>query len=184
MLGVLAKYIKDVSVLRRLLFAVVFLNPELPAFWAVVLEFATEGKISKCSATPEQIKTLSENIQVLNASAFRPDCELQQELISLHLPGRKPLGVILISPTSSCVLCGSDLQLRKDRHAAVVLYDMKLGTIPGAHFHKFCPKPTLTHNITAITAHKEKSYSMKIGPLFLIFFLPVILVFPLISLNN
>ena len=140
MLGVLAKHIKDVSVLRRLLFAAAFLNPELPAFWAVVLEFATDGKISRCSVTPEQIKTLTENLQVLNASAFQPDSELQQELISLHLPGKKPLGVILISPVSSCVLCGSELQLRKDRHAPVVLYDMNLGTIPGAHFHKFCPK--------------------------------------------
>ena len=142
MLSVLAKHIKDVSVLRRLLFAAVFLSPELPAFWAVVLEFATQGEISKCSVTPEQIQTLTENIQVLNASAFKPDCELQKELVSMDIPGKKPLGVVLISPTSSCVFCGSQLQLRKDRHAPVVLYDNKLGTIPGAHFHKFCPKRT------------------------------------------
>lgn len=142
MLGVLAKHMKDVSVLRRLLFAAVFLSPDLPEFWAVVVEFATEGKISKCSVTPQQVKTLIENIQVLNASAFRPDCELLKELISMDLPGKKPLGVILISPISSCILCGSTLQLRNDRHAPLVLYDINLGTIPGAHFHKFCPKRT------------------------------------------
>ena len=35
MLGVLAKYIQDVSVVRRLLFAVVFLSPDLPMYWQV-----------------------------------------------------------------------------------------------------------------------------------------------------
>ena len=52
MLGVLAKYFQDVSILRRLLFAVVFLNPELPLFWGVVVEFATysrEGPEDKCN---------------------------------------------------------------------------------------------------------------------------------------
>ena len=53
MLGVLAKYFQDITVLRRLLLAVVFLSPELPMFWAVVLEFATEGKIQKSSVTPK-----------------------------------------------------------------------------------------------------------------------------------
>ena len=46
MLGVLAKYIQDVSVIRRLLFAVVFLTPDLPMYWGVVIEFATAGKVS------------------------------------------------------------------------------------------------------------------------------------------
>ena len=139
MLSVLAKHIKDVSVLRRLLLAAVFLSPELPAFWAVVLEFATQGEISKCSVTPEQIQTLTENIQVLNASAFKPDCELQKELVSMDIPGKKPLGVVLISPTSSCVYCGSQLQLRKDRHAPVVLYDNKLG----GTFSQILPKANM-----------------------------------------
>ena len=49
MLGVLAKHIQDVSVLRRLLFAVVFLSPDLPMFWGVVLEFATAGNPMKKS---------------------------------------------------------------------------------------------------------------------------------------
>ena len=118
----------------------VFLSPELPAFWAVVIEFATEGKVSRCSVTSEQIQAITENIQTLNASAFQPDSKLQQDLISLELPGKKPVGIILISPASECILCGSELQLRKDRHAPVILYDLNLGTIPGAHYHKYCPK--------------------------------------------
>ena len=142
MLGVLSKYFQDVSVLRRLLFAVVFLNPELPMFWGVVLEFATAGKVQKSSITPDQVKAIVENIQALNSAAFETDNSMLKELISLDIPGKKPLGFILISPSTTCLRCGSQLKLRKDRHAAVTIYDYKLGTIPGAHFHKICPNRT------------------------------------------
>ena len=142
MLGVIAKYIQNVSVLRRLLFAAAFLSPDLPMFWGVVIEFATSGEVSKSSVTEEQARVLIENIQVLNAAAFETDSALQKELIFLNLPGIKPLGIPLISPAPSCLLCGSQLQIRKDRHAPIVIYDSKYGTIPGAHFHKFCPKRT------------------------------------------
>lgn len=142
MIGVLAKYIQDVSVLRRLLFAVTFLSPELPMFWGVVVEFATKGEVSKSSITPEQARMLTENIQFLNTAAFDTDHLLQKEMIFLSLPGRKPLGIPLISSASKCLLCGSSLQLRRDRNAPVVMYDSKYGTIPGAHFHKFCTKRT------------------------------------------
>ena len=140
MLGILAKYFQDVSVLRRLLLAVVFLSPELPMFWAIVIEFATEGKVKKCSVTPDQVKTLIENLHELNAAAFQTDDALQKELILLSIPGKKPLGLPLISPVTSCALCGCQLQLRKDRYAPVVIYDDKFGTIPGVRFHKFCPQ--------------------------------------------
>jgi len=72
MLGVLAKYFKDVSVLRRLLFAAVFLSPELPMFWEVVVEFATGGKVSKASVTPDQVRAMVENLQAL-CNAVRLD---------------------------------------------------------------------------------------------------------------
>lgn len=142
MLGVLAKYFKDVSVLRRLLFAAVFLTPELPMFWEVVVEFATGGKVSKSSVTPEQVRAMVENLQALNSAAFDTDVFLQTELMSMTIPGKKPLGYILISPVAICASCGSQLQLRKDRHASVTIYDHRLGTIPGAHFHKLCQKKT------------------------------------------
>ena len=142
MLGVLAKHIQDVSVLRRLLFAVVFLSPDLPMFWGVVLEFATAGKVSKSSITPEQVRVLIENLQSFNAAAFETDDELQKRLIFLDAPGLKSIGLPLISQKSSCFVCGTILQLRKDRNAPIVIYDSKFGTIPGAHFHKFCPKRT------------------------------------------
>lgn len=140
MLGVLAKYFDDVSVLRRLLFAVVFLNPELPMFCGVVVEFATAGKVTKASVSADQAKVIVENLQVLNSTPFVTDHSLQQELISLSIPGKNPLGYILISHSDTCVSCGSKLQIRKDRHAPVTIYDSKLGTIPGAHFHKLCSR--------------------------------------------
>ena len=70
MLGIVAKYIQEVSVLRRLLFAVVFLNPEMPMFWGVVVEFATAGKLSKKAITSDEAKMLVENIQAMNPAAF------------------------------------------------------------------------------------------------------------------
>ena len=109
MLGVLAKHIQDVSVLRRLLFAVVFLSPDLPMFWGVVLEFATAGKVSKSSNTPEQVRVLIENLQSFNAAAFETDDELQKRLIFLDAPGLKSIGLPLISQKSSCFVCGTVL---------------------------------------------------------------------------
>lgn len=47
MLGAISKYISDVSVLRRLLFAVVHLPKDLPNFWGVAVEFATKEKESR-----------------------------------------------------------------------------------------------------------------------------------------
>lgn len=81
MLRVLAKCFQDVSVLRRLLFAAVFLSSELPMFWEVVVEFATAGKVTKGSVTPDQVRALIESIQALNAAAFKGNDMLQKELI-------------------------------------------------------------------------------------------------------
>ena len=111
-------------------------------FWGVVVEFATSGQVLKSSVAPDQVKALIENIQALNSAAFETDHSLQKELISLSIPGKKPLGYILISSNMTCARCGSQLQLRKDRHALITIYDCRLGTIPGAHFHKLCSKTT------------------------------------------
>ena len=107
-------------------------------FWGV----ETAGKVQKSSITPDQVKAIVENIQALNSAAFETDNSMLKKLISLDIPGKKPLGFILISPSTTCLRCGSQLKLRKDRHAAVTIYDYKLGTIPGAHFHKICPNRT------------------------------------------
>lgn len=138
MLELIAKYIQDVSVLRRLLFAAVFLSPALPHYWGLVVEFATAGKASAAAITPEQARVFTENIQSLNASAFDTDETLFKQLLQLETPEAKPLGVPLISSNNTCILCGSNLLLRKDRPALVVLYDDSRGTLPASHFHKNC----------------------------------------------
>ena len=46
MLQAISKYIQDVSILRRLLFAVAHLPSDFPNLWGVAVEFATEGKES------------------------------------------------------------------------------------------------------------------------------------------
>jgi hypothetical protein len=102
MLGVLAKYIQDVSVVRRQLFVVVFLTPDLPIYWGLVIEFATAGKVSRSSVTPDQVKALIENIETLDATAFQTDHALQREMI-VTITGKKPLGIPLISPCTSCL---------------------------------------------------------------------------------
>ena len=72
-----------------------FLSSDLPTFWQVVVEFATAERVP--SVTPDQIRTLVENIQALNAAAFETDHALSKELIFLNLPGKKPIGIPLIS---------------------------------------------------------------------------------------
>ena len=71
----LSKYLQDASILRRLLFAVDFLSPELPMYWEVItlLDFATKGQVPKSSVTPNQERFLMENLQTFNASAFAID---------------------------------------------------------------------------------------------------------------
>ena len=48
MLEVIATYLKDVSVLRKLLFAATHLPPDLPNRWGIAVEFATTGEV-KCN---------------------------------------------------------------------------------------------------------------------------------------
>ena len=138
MLGTVSKYIKDVSVLRRLLFAVAHLPTDLPNLWGVAVEFATKDQESRDSITKAQAKVLVENIQKLDALAFSTDRKLLGDLVDLEIPNCKPLGLILISDNNKCVQCGSKLQLRKERPSSVVIYDQQMGTIPGSHYHKTC----------------------------------------------
>ena len=138
MLGLISKYIQDISVLRRLLFAVVHHPQDLPNYWGVALEYATKGKESKSVVTTEQAQMLVENLQDLDAMAFATDRRLLQELMELQVSKGKPLGLVLISAIKKCVLCGFTLNLRKDRPSSVIVYDKDIGTEPGSHFHKYC----------------------------------------------
>lgn len=135
MLSTFSEHIKDVSVLRKLLFAVSQLPRDLPHIWQLAVEFATESK-SNATINAETAKMLAENLQELDSLAFESDDKLFHQL--LGMPSQKPLGLVLISSSTRCILCESKLQLRKDRHSSVVVYDDNMGTLPGSHFHKLC----------------------------------------------
>lgn len=65
MLESIAKYLKDVSVLRRLLFAVSYLPPDLQNIWGVAIEFATRGKESRNCISPEQAQLFFKHLMPL-----------------------------------------------------------------------------------------------------------------------
>ena len=137
MLSSVSKVVKDLSVLRRLLFAVSQLPNDLPNYWNIAVQFATCGK--QAYLTPDQAKMLVENLQELDAKAFDTDRELLQQLMEFQVSVSKPpIRMILISSNKECLLCGSELQLRKDRFAPLVLYDDVMGTISASHYHKYC----------------------------------------------
>ena len=96
MLGLISKYIKDTSVLRRLLFAIVHLPEDLPNYWRVVLEFATKGQEREPAMTSDQAQMLVQNMQELDAMAFATDRMLLQDLMQLQVSKCKPLGLIII----------------------------------------------------------------------------------------
>ena len=143
MLAIVTKYLKDVSVLRRLLFATSIFPRDLPGYWGIVVEFATAGKVQRGVIDPETIAALVENIHTFDKKAFDTDKALFDELrtwtpVTMQHSFRLPLGVVLISPKTHCDLCGQVLSLRKDRPASIVLYDNSQGSVPGTHYHKYC----------------------------------------------
>ena len=85
MLGSIAKYVKDVSVLRRLLFAVAYLPPDLPNIWGVAVEFATRGKESRNSISADQAQLFSDNLRTLDVAAFETDDSVLSELIAFKV---------------------------------------------------------------------------------------------------
>ena len=138
MLGVISNYIKDVSVLRRLMFAVAVLSPDSDLLWSIVVEFATAGEVSRETISSDIAKALMENIQTLNSRAFDSDEMLFKELTCLDHSGTQGVGVPLISKESKCKFCDSPLCIRKDRPSAVIIYNDSHGTIPALHFHQYC----------------------------------------------
>ena len=138
MLQSFSKHLSEVSVLRRLIFAVVHLPSDLPNLWGVAVEFATREYGCRDSLSAQQAKVLNENMRDLDAAAFATDRRLLQDLMEFQAPRSKPLGLILISSNEKCLVCESKLQLRKDRPSPVVVYDVVMGPLPGSHYHKYC----------------------------------------------
>ena len=142
-LGQLSKVISDISVLRRILFAVAHLPCDCPQLWEIAVHFGTGQRESRNTITPAQARILFENVQELNSEAFVNDHSLLQELSQHQFPPSSPhpLGIVLISPKVKCSQCQRPLSLRADRPSRIVIYDDRLGTLPGTHYHKYCRMP-------------------------------------------
>lgn len=146
------KYIKEVSVLRKLLYAISFLPEDLPNRWDIAIQFAYSGQAAT-EISPEHAKVLSENIQLLDAHAFSSDGLLRREVMTF--PKEKPLGIILISSCNTCIICSSKLLVRKDRPSSVVVYE---GSALGTHYYKYIVLIALVdvHSFMDITLSEGK----------------------------
>jgi len=129
--------LQDLSVLRRLIFAVVYLPKDLPQYWSVVGEFASQGDKG---LEPEVVRLAVENLRLLNEQAFVTDKQLTDEIHALQtMPeAGTPLGVVLISSKTACSLCGGKLLIRHDRACQITVYTESFGTVIGTHYHKYC----------------------------------------------
>lgn len=136
-MDLLASRIQDVSVIRRMLFAVSFLPRDYPHYWDTVTQFSFKGTKQLDSA---EVQLLMENIQFLQSNAFAEDKNLTQEIVSSKDVTMAPIGIILISPKKTCCLCGGKLLTRGDRPGRVTLYTETFGTLPASSYRKYCHK--------------------------------------------
>ena len=129
--------VKDVAVLRRMLFATTYLPRGMPQYWEVIACFSNQGSNEKVSTS--QVRLLMENLQTLNKQAFSSDLVLTNELLSTDSnPLTQPLGVVLVSAKDTCRSCSAKLLLRGDHPSRVTLYTEQLATVPATHYHKYC----------------------------------------------
>ena len=106
-------HVRDLAVLRWMLFATAFLPKELPYYWEIVISFAHEGTSTSCTA--EGVEVMMGNLQMLNEKAFASDDSLLQELIHMKPnENSKTIGLVLISLKVKCMSCEEKLSLRAD----------------------------------------------------------------------
>ena len=132
--------LRDPSILRRLVFAAVYLPRDLPYYWSIVTEFAGIESEGTKVLSPESVRVAVENLEVLNPAAFVTEQELLKRIHSLSSPkpGSFPLGIILMSSRKQCSLCDGKLYIKGDRASQLTVYTESLGTVIGTHYHKIC----------------------------------------------
>ena len=95
--------VKDVAVLRRMLFATTSLPRGMPQYWEVTACFSNQG------SNASQVRLLMENLQTLHTQAFSSDLVLTNELLSSDSnPSIQPLGVVLVSAKDTCCSCSAE----------------------------------------------------------------------------
>lgn len=129
--------IKDLGVIRRAIFASNYLPKECPNHWSLVFQFST----TNCQQEIDQItlKTVIENLQLLNVTAFSTDSQLMEEIHDFRVRD-EPLGIVFVSSNDECGMCGGKLLVRKDRPSHMSVYTELFGTVAGTHYHKYCQK--------------------------------------------
>ena len=115
-----------------------------PNHIGIAVEFATYGNIERNCINEEIAKAIIENIESFDPTAFSTDEDLFKQLISFKLAALRPLGIVLVSPKSTCTLCGENLSLCKDHPSSIVVYDDTFGTASGSHYYKYCSSRTCT----------------------------------------
>ena len=135
-MDIASSLVKDVSVLRRMLFASTYFSCDMPHYWEVVASFSNQGNNENVSAS--QVKLLMENLEILNQQAFSSDLVLTRELLSTKMSLSQPLEVVLVSAKKTCRSCGTKLLLRGYRSSRITLYTEELATVPATHYHKYC----------------------------------------------
>ena len=138
-----SEYVQEVSVLQRMICAVAHLPSELPNLWSIVVEFGAVGK--ETTITAEKARVLLENLEDFDEEALRSAKSTTLFLELVHFipnctKSSAPIGVVLMSPSKTCQKCNALLTIRGDRPSRVTIYDDVLGTLPGAHYHKYCRK--------------------------------------------
>ena len=148
--------LQDLSVLRRLLFAVVYLPKDLPHYWSIVGKFLSLG--NDVSIEPEKCRLAAENLKLINEKVFATDEQLTDEIRNLYTtPERNiPLGMILISPHTNCSMCSGRLLVRQDKPSTLTVYTETYVTVIGTHYHKYCQ-----HFRNSCTFKQHYGYSTK-----------------------
>ena len=95
MLATFSKHVGNVTVVRRLLFAISQLPKDVPIYWELSAKFAVQNTGYK-HLDVKTAKLQVENIQKLDPLAFQSDDTLYQQLVGICGPPKKPLGVILM----------------------------------------------------------------------------------------
>ena len=85
MLATFTQHIEDVSVLRRLLFALSQLSKEVPNYWELVTKFAVQNIGHKCLDC-KTVQLLAENLQELDPLPFQSDRSLYKQLMGMCGP--------------------------------------------------------------------------------------------------
>jgi hypothetical protein len=138
---IVQKKVKDVSVLKRLLFATAYIPKEVPGYWEIVAKFGCHLSSDGFCLSPDSARVAMETLEMLDGSAFYMEAELTRELVSMEYgPSRQPFGVQLVPKQTKCLLCNSKLLLKSNRPSRITLYTRNLGTVPATHYHKYCSK--------------------------------------------